>query len=552
VVSRRPVAVLVAIALLTALAAAGVVDPRSGALRLEMDASTASMLPDDDRRAEFYEAVRKRFGDDDSMLVVLASDDLFTRERLRQLVETTRRIQALPGVDDVLSLASAVGVAGDADGIEVGSPLAPIPEDLRVLRTQVLEHPLWAGTLVSRDGRAATLIVTFEQDERELLASGLPRRVEEVAREVPGDAEVLATGTAYVRLELTEAVLRDLRRLIPAVAFVLLLVLALTMRSLRGVVVPLATIGAAVTWTLGTLGWLGIPLTLVTAVLPPLLLTVGFAYALHVVTADAGARGEPLLDDVGVAVLFAGLTTAIGFLALLLSPIHAIREFGVLAALGIAYTVVCTLTLAPALCALLPTPAPRGGGGLLERGSERLARLDVRHRRAVIGGAAVLFVAGCAALFHVETGLDPIESFDRRAPQRVAFERIKGHLGGVSPLSVVLEAERGAFAEPATLRQLEEFAEWLRADPDVAHVTSVAELLRLLHGSLRGNPDAGLPESRRMARQLLLLGAGPEQRGLIDAQQRSVRLRLRARSEDSASLLPLIARRAASPAPSCC
>lgn len=542
-VASHPTLVLIGVFLLTVLGAAGIVDLRTGALRLRMDASTESLLPDDDRRAEFYAAVQKRFGDDDSMLVVLAADDLFTRQRLQQLVDTTERIRALPGVHDVLSLASAVGVSGDASGVDVGSPLSPLPRDLQALRAQVLEHPLWAGTLVSRDGTAAALIVTFDQDERELLDSGLPRRVAEVAREGAQGAEVLATGTAYVRLALTEAVLRDLRLLVPTVVVVLLVVLTLAMRSVRGVVVPLATIGVAVTWTLGTLGWLGIPLTLVTAVLPPLLLTVGFAYALHVVTAESGVQGEAILDDVGIAVLFAGLTTAIGFLALVLSPIGAIREFGVLAALGIGYTVFASLTLAPALCSALPEPSPKTGRALLERGSSLLARFDVRHRRSLIAVAAVVFVVGCAALAQVQTGMDPVTSFRPQAPERVAVARIKAHFGGVSPLSVVLEAPRaGAFAEPAMLREVDALAAWLRADPDVAHVTSVAELLRVLHASVTGDPDAGLPASSRMARQLLLLGAGPQQRGLIDARQGSVRLLVRARAEDSATLLPLIER----------
>ena len=508
-----------------------------------MDASTESLFPDNDEHAEFYETARRRFGDDDSMLVVLATPDLFTRERLQQVVETTRRIQALPGVHDVLSLASAVGVRGNEFEMEVASPLDPVPEtdrSLAELRAEILTHPLWAGTLVSRDGGAAALVVTFDQDERELLESALPRRVAEVAREGAGATHVFVTGTAFVRLALTEAVLRDLRTLVPVVVSVLCLVLALTLRSIRGVVVPLATIGVGVTWTLGTLGWADIPLTLVTAVLPPLLLTVGFAYALHVVTAEPDDAG---LGDIGLAVVFAGLTTAIGFLALVLSPIHAIREFGVLAALGIGYTVLASLTLAPALCALLPEARRGAAGLLLERWATRLAHFDARYRQGVLGVAAAVFVFACAALGYVKTGMDPINSFRPEAPERVAVDRIKQRFGGVSPLSVVLEAPRdGAFAEPDALREVAAFADWLRSDSDVAHVTSVAELLRLLHTSASGDPEAGLPRSTRMARQLLLLGAGPEQRRLIDSRQRSVRLVVRARAEDSATLLPLIER----------
>jgi len=547
-VAARPKTVLALAALVTGLALTGIVDPLTGALRLGLDVSTESLMPDDDGRSAFYEAARRRFGDDDTMLVVLSSADVFTIDGLAQLVETTRRIEALPGVHGVLSLATAIGVRGDEIGIDVSSPLSVIPdsaEGLAALRAEVLEHPLWGGTLVSRDGGAAALIVNFDQNERELLETGLPRVVAETARAVPGNGAVWSTGTAYVRLALTEALLRDLRRLVPAVIAVLLVVLVVTLRSVRGVVVPLVTIGAAVTWTLGTLGALGIPLTLVTAVLPPLLLTVGFAYALHVVTAEAKpGSSEPMLDDINVAVLFAGLTTAIGFLSLGLSPIHAIREFGVLAAAGIGYTVVASLTLAPALCTLLPAPAERAReSGLLERIAGPIERFDVRHRTAVLVCAAGIFAVAVAALSHVRTGMEPVNSFRADAPERVALEAIKDHFGGVSPMSVVLESpQSGAFADPALLRQVDELADWMRADPDVADVTSVAELLELLHGAVTGDPEAGLPRTRRMARQLLMLGAGPEQRSLIDARQRSVRLVVRARGEDSGTLLALVER----------
>ena len=139
-IASHPRLTVLAILALTCFAAAGIVDPWTGALRLRMDASTASLFPDDDDRAGFHASVRKRFGDDDGMLIVLASDDLFTRARLQQVVDTTRRIQALPGVHDVLSLATALGVSGDGAGIEVGSPLSPLPnspEALAALRSRL-------------------------------------------------------------------------------------------------------------------------------------------------------------------------------------------------------------------------------------------------------------------------------------------------------------------------------------------------------------------------------------------------------------------------------
>jgi predicted RND superfamily exporter protein len=564
-VSGHPTLILVLTGLLTLVAAAGIVDPRSGGLRLSLDVSTAHLLPDEDGRGSFYQEVRRRFGNDDTMLVVLATEDLFTTERLQGLLALQRRLESLPGVHEVMSLASATSVRGDEREIAISSPLDPVPEGpvaLEALRREVLAHPVWNGSLVSTDGGAAALVVSFgELSEEEVLARRLPERVVEIAEQERGDAEVWVTGSAYVKLALTDGVLRDIERFVPAVSGIILIVLIAAFRSLRGVIVPALTIGIGVVWTLGTMGWLQIPLTLVTAILPPLLLTVGFTYAIHVVAAQGAARAESCpserrsraaaaIEEIGMAVVITGLTTAVGFASLMLSPIEAIREFGALAALGVTYTLIVSLTFAPACLALLPeskrAPRARGAGQSywLHSFARRLASFDVRHRHTVLALGGLAFAVAIFGMTQVRPGMDPMRSF--RAESRVFrdHEAINVRFDGVSPLSVVLTSEqRGAFSRPDRLREVEQLQAWLESQEEIGHVMSVVDLLRVLNAAMLGTEVelAGLPRSRAAVRQLLLL-AGSEQRALIDAHQRSVRLLVRARGSDSGSIIPLAER----------
>jgi predicted RND superfamily exporter protein len=565
VVSRHPVLVLVLTGALTLAAAAGIVDPRSGELRLSLDVSSEHLMPDEDGRSSFYQEVRRRFGNDDTMLVVLGTEDLFHPQRLQRVVALQQRLESLPGVHEVMSLASATWVRGDEREIAISSPLDPVPEEpaqLAALRREVLAHPVWNGSLVSADGGAAAFVVSFGRlSEVEVLARRLPERVVEIAEQERGDADLWVTGSAYVKLALTDGVLRDLKRFVPAVVAIVLLVLIAAFRSPRGVIVPFLSIGVGVVWTLGTMGWLQISLNLVSAILPPLLLTVGFTYAIHVVAAQAAARPAPersgsralasaALEEIGMAVVITGLTTAIGFASLMLSPIAAIREFGALAALGVIYTLVVSLTFAPACLALLPTPqrplrrAPGGPGRWLHGFARRLASFDVRHRRIVLAAGGIAFAVAIFGMTQVRAGMDPMRSF--RSESRVYRDHraINGRFDGVSPLSVVLTSEqRGAFSRPETLREVEQLQTWLESQPDIGHVMSVVDLLRLLNAAMLGTePErAGLPRSRAAARQLLLM-AGSEQRALIDAHQRSVRLLVRARGSDSGSIIPLAGR----------
>ncbi len=132
-------------------------------------------------------------------------------------------------------------------------------------------------------------------------------------------------------------------------------------------VVPLATIALAVLWTLGLAAGSGHALNAVTVLVPPLLITLGLSYVVHVVSeyyeATRAHASAPPRERVGEALrhtalpLFTcGLTTAIGFASLCLSPLGAVREFGWLSVAGTVFSLLAALTFAPAVLALLPPP----------------------------------------------------------------------------------------------------------------------------------------------------------------------------------------------------
>ena len=118
-ISHRPWLVLAALAVITLLALTGIVDPSSGELRLVIDPSTNRLFPKDDPDREFYEFVRKLFGSDETMLVALSGDDIFTTDQLNRVKRMTERIEALPEVHHVVSLTTALNLTGNDDEIEV-------------------------------------------------------------------------------------------------------------------------------------------------------------------------------------------------------------------------------------------------------------------------------------------------------------------------------------------------------------------------------------------------------------------------------------------------
>jgi predicted RND superfamily exporter protein len=547
---------------LSLAAAAGMVDWRTGALRLTIDPSPVHLLPARGEARERYERARRLFGSDEPFVVALGADDVFEPGVLRRVVSLTARLEELEHVHHVLSLARAPDVRSAGGDIEIAPLLERVPEDpagLERLRQTVLGNPLYRGTLVAADARTTALFVyPARLSETEFFESDLADRIDAVAREEAGDSPVWVSGIPYATAKLSRILLRELVFLVPATVVVLCVVLGLAFRTTSGVLVPVASVSLALLWTLGVLGWLGLRLNLVTTVLPPLVVTVGFAYAMHVVaefgallradpTADRLALARRAVDEVGVPVLLAGLTTAVGFLSLAFSPIGAIRELGFFAMLGVVFAVLSSLTFAPALLALWPTQPVRetGEGGLLDRLADAVSRLALRRRALVISLAWAAVLVAALGARHIEVATEFVGNLSPDTPLRADYEAVNARLGGANLIQVVVESpDEGAFLEPANLRALEALQTWLAGQPGVGGTGSLVDTVKLAHQAMNDGDPAHriIPESRRQVSQLLLFGATEETKRLVDARHQMANVVVRSTLGDSRGVAALVER----------
>jgi predicted RND superfamily exporter protein len=506
--------------------------------RLQVQIEVEKILPESALSPErqFYDRFRETFGNDEVLLVGLFTDDVFTAENLRTIQRITERLAELDGVRRVLSLANAPDVRQVDGSVLVLPAYAEVPEDpeeLAALRTRVLANPMHVGSLVSRDGSAAAFLVhPAEMSEREFRESALDERIERVVREESGRGEVALAGVPPIKAGTGRLLLRDLNRFVPLAIGFMALVAWLSSRTLRGVVLPLAALGLAQAWTMGLLTLSGRGLNLVTFVVPPLILTVGFAYAVHVVTDHAdvvrerGAGGsesaaQALRRGAGPVTLCA-LTTAAGFLSLCISDLPAIREFGALCVVGVLASLLASLTMVPAVLALLPAPpgasaAPRWPA--LDALAVRLAEFDVRHRRSIFAATAAVALVAAWGISRIEVGTSFLENLKPGDPLRLQIERFNERFDGSATFHVVLEGPgRDAFKEAPNVEQLRELQVWLEAQPEVNGTTSIADHLRVVNRAFHDGDEQQLvvPPSRSLISKYLFFFWHPELEGLVD------------------------------------
>jgi hypothetical protein len=548
----HPRTVLLAALGVSLAAAVAVVDLSPPRLALSIDPSTEPMLPRHDPAREAYRESVRDFGEDEVYVVAMQVDDVFREDALRRLRRVGDRIAGLPEIRQVQSLADVIsfrwvpaGVDGlpesDAwrdpappeapDGsIEVGRFLDEIPSDpaaLAELRARALADPLYRRNLISDDGRTAALNVSFrELGDRELIDSRLDARIGAIlAEETAPGVRFHVAGRPHIKDRVYRLMLRDLRVLLPLALAVVGVLLWAVFGTRRGVVLPAANVLTATLWAFGAMAFLGRPLSILTSLLGPMLIAIGSVYGVHALARweedaagvrDAREAALRSLEHLRLPTLISGLTTVIGFGALLVSDVPAVIELGAFAALGVACVTLLTLSALPAALALLPL---RPDALRRRARAERLAhRLDValarlgawsaRHADRVILAAAGVVAACALALPRIAIDTDWLSYFDEDSDLRRDFEAVDRLLAGATPLYVTLRGpEPGTFRNPEALRALERLQRAAETLPGVSRTLSMTDTVRVMNRVLAGDDPAEerIPDERGAVAELVFL-----------------------------------------------
>lgn len=361
---RRAPLVLLATLGVVVVSLAQIVDLRTGQPLLTLDPSVDGMLPKEDEGRAYYENIKQLFSAGEVVLLALADDDIFTFENLTRIQQISEEIENLDQVDRVTSLSLSLNIRSE-DGALVTEPFYDdVPSsaaELADLRSRALADPIYSGNLVSRDGRVSVVLVhLLDLSEKEILESGIDDRIEEIASASWRDGEFWMSGGVHVKAEMSRLVLRDLTLVVPIAALVMAMVALVAFRTVRGVVIPVVTVLISALVTMAFVAVAYGSLNQITAAVPSIMIVVGFAYSIHIVSAyydalrelgNPGSSGTnpalTALHKVAIPTLFTGFTTAAGFGSLATSSLPSIQQYGIATGIGVMITMIVTLTFPP-------------------------------------------------------------------------------------------------------------------------------------------------------------------------------------------------------------
>ncbi len=494
---KRPKALLALLFLLTALFA-------HHARRIRLDSSVEGLLPKEDPEKEYYEEVRRLFGNDGIGVIGVVAGNVYTPEALSKIKRLTEEIQKIPEVKSVLSLANAQDVITSV--AEENTPLLPeIPTTeaaWQELKAKLANHPIYLKNLVSPDGRAAAINISFfgSLSDEEFMRRGVDDKIQALVDREQGPEKLYYSGLPHFKVHMARSMREDLLRFVPLTLLWIVAVLFLSFHSLRGVLLPALTIGVSLIWTLGIMVLFGSRISLGSISLPPLLLVLGTAYSLHVI-AEYYELAHPdrsvpevilqTLRKTAKPVFITALTTALGFSSLAVNRIASIQEMGLYSALGISIAFVLSVILVPALLALLRLPARRetSFSPRLSSTLQELSRRDVRYRKSII--AAGLGIALLSAWQIPSIRVDSnFQSFFRPDdPISQANNALNRYLAGSTVFYVVIDGqEKDLIRKWDTLRRIKELQLYIDSLPGVEKTISFVDYCEMLDRGIQAIP----------------------------------------------------------------
>lgn len=482
---------------------------------------------EDDPDVVFSNFIRDTFGDDEFFVIAFSSPDLFTTPVLRTIAAITSELEALPDVREVQSLANVDYIHG-ADGyFEVRPFLERIPEDqdgLDLLKKQALGNDLYTGNLISPDG-ATTAIVVFPVIPGPEDGDFRSRLLESTRQILDGHRQAVdrfhLAGWTVTNLSLSQYMKADVAVFIPVTYLFISLALWLVFRNLRLTMAALANISICTGATMGLFPLLGVTLNNVTTIVPPLIMALALTDSVHIFShldravlergRSASVAMENVLLRVAVPSFLTSLTTAVGFISLVVSDIPPIREFGIVAAAGMVFEFLFSFLLLPPLLLWFKpeeifTDRRRKPGLTAFTSSISVFVQSCPRCIAAVCGLIFLGAIWAATGIQVETNL--LDYFKRSSPIRQELEYVEKRLSGVGSVDISLMAqETDAFRDPAKLAVIDRLQAYAETLPGVDRTISLADFMKDMNMSFHDEDREffRLPESREMVSQYLLL-----------------------------------------------
>lgn len=488
--------------------------------QLGFDYNFENFFPQNDPDTEYYKYFRDRFETDNDFAVIglLNEEGVFDYDFLQRTDSLAKELRKIEYVEEVLSPTELPDLIRDPLLGQIFTRKLlrwEEPENYAADSARIFQRKELVGSLFSQDGKAILLQLRHKEFLHKEGCDSLARNLKKALSHAGFD-EAHVVGRAvgqeyYIRLMQTELIIFVSLSIVLVIVF-----LILAFRSFWGVWVPITVVLLSIIWTLAFMKICGKQIDLMLTILPTILFVVGMSDVVHIITRyfEALRTGEAKIPallgtfkEIGLATFLTSLTTAVGFLTLLTSPIQPLYEFGIYAAAGVFIAYLLAFSLLPAVLVLSSPPSyarinPRAVIWNRILHSSFLWLLG--NQRKVISIGIVILAISLYGMSYIRVNNFLLEDLREGDELRQEFEFFADKFAGARPFEMsvrVLDTSKSTL-HPQVLRELDKIGTYLEEQYGVGNIISPATLIKSAHRTWMG----GSEEYFRLPEDSLLSG----------------------------------------------
>lgn len=492
------------------------------ASKVQMSYEFARAIPSDNPKYTTYINFKKTFGEDGNLLVVgIQTDRLFQQEVFNDYITLQANLRKVAGVDNILSIPGAFNLVKNdsteklqARRIFPDGPLSQAAIDSG--RAQFQGLPFYQGILFNPSSKAYLMGLGINKN---VLAS---KQRTKVVKDIVAQCEAFAqkhqltlhySGLPLIRTQMADRIAREMKWLLIGSLALSAIILLVFFRSFSAMIISLTVVIMGVIWAVGTMVLFGYKITLLNALIPPLIVVIGipnciyFLNKYHISYNETGVKNEALrtmVTKMGVVTLFCNIAAAIGFAVFAFTKSAILKEFGVVAGINIMVLFFISLIFIPSVLSFLPDPKSRHMRYLdnkwLLAVLDRLEIWALHHRKLIYGLTALVTIAAVAGMFRLKSEgfiVDDLPKTDRIYADLKFFEE---NFNGVMPLEIIIDTRKKNGLRKNQLElfaRMDSLSQFIKSNPAIARPLSIVEGLKFARQAYYDGDSTnyGLPNS---------------------------------------------------------
>ncbi|WP_335972552.1 efflux RND transporter permease subunit [Gaetbulibacter jejuensis] len=474
----------------------------------------ANLLPDDHEVNVTYNEFLDIFGEEGNLIVLGVKDStLFSVEKLNAWNQLSEDFKVYDEVETVVSIKDLQKLVKNNDAQKF--ELEPFIKDsihslaqIDTLQNELFkQYPFYDNFLFNKTTKTIRTAIYLKKDivntpaRKDFIIETLQDKISTFESE--NDLDVRVSGMPYIRTLNSQNIVDEIGLFIGAALLVTSLIFFFFFRSFRATFISLIVVCIGVMWTFGILGLLKYEITVLTALIPPLIIVIGIPNCIFLINKyqhEVKKHGnkvkslQRVITKIGNATLMTNVTTASGFATFILTESTLLKEFGIVASLSILAIFILCLLVIPIIYTFLPYPKERHLEHLNKRwiGTfvDWMERMVREHKIAIYATSVVLLTASIIGIYQIKISGSLIEDMPKEKEFFHDIRFFESEFNGIMPLEIMVDTQRKkGVMKLSTLKRMNELEELIIETPELSRPISVVSLVKYSKQAYyNGNP----------------------------------------------------------------